>query len=607
MGSSSECSDEWSDEEELRDYRKGGYHPVKIGEEFCCLRYHVLSKMGWGHFSTVWLAWDRQAKRPAVLKVQKSAQRYAEAAKDEVTLLKQVAGLTRASELPLVLLLDHFQHRGVNGTHQVMVFEPLGATLLQLIKQTDYRGLPFAVVRTIARCIFEALDHLHRELSIIHTDLKPENVLATLTPAQLDELVMQAEAELHSTAGRREAAASSTDGGGDVVGEDGPKLSKNQKKRLKETAKRQQAAVQGAGAGCESEAGAQGHGAGGGVANGVGDPDGLDPAVVAGSDGAREEEGGEDAGVAGEASGSRAEPRLRQQRKPEAALDPSLLSFKVVDLGNACWRHRHFTEDIQTRQYRCPEVITGAGYDTSADIWSAACVLFEAATGEVLFNPRSGSTWTRDDDHLAMFLELLGPMPKRLTAVGKFAKKFFNRAGELRSIRNLKYWDLQSILISKYDYDKRVAAPFTEFLLPMLAFEPLRRPTAGELLRAQWLQSTDDGVDVPPLATSVQAATGPCAASAVADAQAGEAAPLTSVCSESSGGATPTPAASLGGDELAASVAAVSLEEEAADDASHVVPPPPPPPTQQQPPPPPPPTPPPKSNGKEVVLAAYLY
>ena len=31
----------------------------------------------------------------------------------------------------------------------------------------------------------------------------------------------------------------------------------------------------------------------------------------------------------------------------------------VVDLGNACWTHRHFSEDIQTRQYRCPEVLIG--------------------------------------------------------------------------------------------------------------------------------------------------------------------------------------------------------------------------------------------------------
>ena len=30
---------------------------------------------------------------------------------------------------------------------------------------------------------------------------------------------------------------------------------------------------------------------------------------------------------------------------------------KIVDFGNACWITKQFTADIQTRQYRCPEVI----------------------------------------------------------------------------------------------------------------------------------------------------------------------------------------------------------------------------------------------------------
>ena len=83
-------------------------------------------------------------------------------------------------------------------------------------------------------------------------------------------------------------------------------------------------------------------------------------------------------------------PRAAEGR-PEPRGPPP--TFKIVDLGNACWRHKHFTSDIQTRQYRCPEVILGAGYDTSADLWSLACVLFEAATGDLLFNPKSGKTW----------------------------------------------------------------------------------------------------------------------------------------------------------------------------------------------------------------------
>ncbi len=61
----------------------------------------------------------------------------------------------------------------------------------------------------------------------------------------------------------------------------------------------------------------------------------------------------------------------------------------IVDLGNACWTHKHFSEDIQTRQYRSPEVMVGMRYGTSADIWSLACITFELLTGDLLFDPRS--------------------------------------------------------------------------------------------------------------------------------------------------------------------------------------------------------------------------
>lgn len=42
---------------------------------------------------------------------------------------------------------------------------------------------------------------------------------------------------------------------------------------------------------------------------------------------------------------------------------------------SATWTEHHFTDDIQTRQYRCPEVILGAKWGTSADVWSVACVV----------------------------------------------------------------------------------------------------------------------------------------------------------------------------------------------------------------------------------------
>jgi serine/threonine-protein kinase SRPK3 len=44
--------------EEIQQYRPGGYHPVRLDD---CLKdgqYQILQKLGFGSFSTVWLARD---------------------------------------------------------------------------------------------------------------------------------------------------------------------------------------------------------------------------------------------------------------------------------------------------------------------------------------------------------------------------------------------------------------------------------------------------------------------------------------------------------------------------------------------------------------------
>lgn len=77
---------------------------------------------------------------------------------------------------------DEFVYRG----HQCLVFEVLSYSLYDLLQSADFCGVSLKLVREFAVQILETLDFL-AELpqSVIHGDLKPENVL--LQHAQVGE------------------------------------------------------------------------------------------------------------------------------------------------------------------------------------------------------------------------------------------------------------------------------------------------------------------------------------------------------------------------------------------------------------------------------------
>ena len=184
-GSGSEHSNDGSDSgsgasdsedaEDAEDYCQGGYHVVKPLDVFAESRYTVAYKLGWGHFSTVWMVYDTVAKCSRALKIQKSAEKYIAAAKDEVRILQ---ALTRSGDSAgIVGLVDDFFHSGPNGTHLCMVFELMGQSLLALIKFFNYEGIPKEFLTEIGTQCLVGLDHMHRACGYVHTDIKPENVL----------------------------------------------------------------------------------------------------------------------------------------------------------------------------------------------------------------------------------------------------------------------------------------------------------------------------------------------------------------------------------------------------------------------------------------------
>jgi serine/threonine protein kinase len=84
-------------------------------------------------------------------------------------------------------------------------------------------------------------------------------------------------------------------------------------------------------------------------------------------------------------------------------------------------------------------------------------------------------------------IELLGIIPKHLALKGKYSREFFNRRGELLHIQNLKSWPMREVLMEKYRFSEADAIELTEFLEPMLSFNPSKRATPQQSLEHPFL------------------------------------------------------------------------------------------------------------------------
>lgn len=116
--------------------------------------------------------------RHSALKVVKSANRYAETARDEIKLLSKVAeaNALHPGRSHVVSFLDSFNHCGPEDIHVCIVFEPLGENLLSLIERHKKKGVAAPLVKAIAKQVLLGLEYLHDECDLVHTDIKPENI-----------------------------------------------------------------------------------------------------------------------------------------------------------------------------------------------------------------------------------------------------------------------------------------------------------------------------------------------------------------------------------------------------------------------------------------------
>lgn len=439
-----------------------------------------------------------------------------------------------------------------------MVFEVLGENLLGLIKRYHHRGVPEHICRQIAKQVLLGLDYIHRECGIIHTDLKPENVLICIDDV---EAVVKAELETSPAAVPTKLVGvppSQGRGGTQTPRSDhifitgsqplpSPSSSYGTSPVIEKLAFQMSKISDSGSMTTKSDVWSKDDSAAadqvskelGGVQLGervtTSAPPKTGPSLLS-----QQAAAAKDQPMADQTQKSASDSDVTMMAEPDvsppsppkplphnpmqpapvagdptilpppAPYDPSTLeriTVKIADLGNASWTDLHFTNDIQTRQYRSPEAILGAKWGTPVDIWSASCMVschpftitlhallicmkqfFELLTGDYLFDPQPGPRYTKDDDHIAQVIELLGPFPRSIALAGKFSNEIFTRKGDLKHIHKLKFWPLRSVLQDKYLIPETEAQQLESFLQPMLNHNPDKRATASDMLRHEWLR-----------------------------------------------------------------------------------------------------------------------
>ncbi|RKK44633.1 hypothetical protein BFJ67_g9066 [Fusarium oxysporum f. sp. cepae] len=166
-------------------YHPGGYHPVHLGDVIQ-ERYRIMRKVGWGQYSTVWLAVDMKLARYVSLKITLATQ--PQTTSREVSLYKSYL---QNSCPGLVTLYDIIKITGPNGEHDGLVFETMGPDLTTLLRmrQEFQLGKPWErrFTKSFARkALLNTIQALHRlhERGIIHCDLHYGNILACIEPIE---------------------------------------------------------------------------------------------------------------------------------------------------------------------------------------------------------------------------------------------------------------------------------------------------------------------------------------------------------------------------------------------------------------------------------------
>ena len=154
------------DVEDLTRYQEGGYHPVHIQDQYSNERYHIVHKLGFGAYSTTWLAKDQYMNRYVALKIV-----VAEALKvsSEGRILRHLRDtqLDHPGRGYVCSILDEFFISGPNGRHLCLVSEPARCCIASSKEASINWMFPMGIARAVAAQAILGLQYIHSR-GVVH-------------------------------------------------------------------------------------------------------------------------------------------------------------------------------------------------------------------------------------------------------------------------------------------------------------------------------------------------------------------------------------------------------------------------------------------------------
>ncbi|KLJ11663.1 hypothetical protein EMPG_09662 [Blastomyces silverae] len=175
------------EEQLLPRYYERQYYPVKIGDMLKD-QYRIIAKLGYGAYSTVWLAWDESARRYSSLKVcVQDNGATTSPILNEVSMLERLKNCAAAEESPGLFFTrladDIFEMNGPSGgRHYCFASKPQAGSLRVLQETFPDAKVPKLLVRSLIHRLFFSVNWLHANCNTIHTvqDITPQNVLSEI-------------------------------------------------------------------------------------------------------------------------------------------------------------------------------------------------------------------------------------------------------------------------------------------------------------------------------------------------------------------------------------------------------------------------------------------